>query len=315
MATYDLNLTDLKSLLSANVTAATETAILNALQAAGDLPSGKLLLPVETESHSGTYHVGSDIGLFLDVGSNNLILDPSGVVIAAGDGAHVTIADNGPGPDTLVGGTGADSLSVAVGNNELIAGSGPTTLTGGAGLDTLYGGGGADSLVGGGHSLLVAGSGPDTLVGGLTAGAHDTLEGASGPDTLTVTHGNNLLIAGSGQDVLSAGDGNDTLYGGTGHDTLNGGSGHTTIYAGTGPDVINAGSGQTTVDIASFLGNDTVHGHSAATTTINEVQSEAMVKSESTIAGGVTQIVFTNGQVLDAKHATIDFNGGGSKIV
>jgi Ca2+-binding RTX toxin-like protein len=146
------------------------------------------------------------------------------------------------------------------------------------------------------------------------AGAMDTLEGGSGQDTLTVAHGNNLLIAGSGMDVLSAGDGRDTLYGGTGNDTLNGG-GHTTIYAGTGNDVVNSSSGHTVVNIGSFLGNDTVTGHSATTTIIHDVQSESMVSSESTIAGGVTQIVFTNGQVLDAIHAKIEFHGGGTKLV
>jgi Ca2+-binding RTX toxin-like protein len=123
------------------VSPATENAIIQALNNAGQLntPNSFILVDAETIGGSNSVTTPAGTGLFVDLapGTSSYTVDPSNAVIAAGDGSNVTIMDNGPGPDTLIGGTGTDSLSVTVGNNELIAGSGPTTLTGGAGLDTL----------------------------------------------------------------------------------------------------------------------------------------------------------------------------------
>jgi len=309
MAVYNLDQTELKSLLSHHVSAGTENAIINALKSAGDYPTGKLLLPTyedDTASGDKSITLPSGVGFFLEEGAagNVTITSPGHVVIAAGDG-NTIIKDDGPGGDTLIGGAHTLKLSVeqgSGGNNLLEAGSGHTTLYGGAGHDTL---------IGGGHSELVGGSGANLLRGGLSASAADTLVAGSGNQRLVVFSGDNLLIAGSGKDSLYGGSGHDTIRGGSGADSITAGSGTERIIAGTGNESIHGGAGTDTVFVKD-VGNDTIFSGSGKTT-VHIDQSSKNIAVDTKTSHGVTAIIFDNGQTIEAKGVKIDFSNGHSQ--
>ena len=145
MAVYNLNYSNLESMVDSSFSLGTQNAIIDAIKSAGIIApsSGRIgVVGVEIENTSAAYTVASGTQVFLDTGASNTItVTTTGAeLIAAGDGS-VSVTDKGPGGDTLVGGAGAESLKVTSGKNLLIGGSGENTLVGGTGNDTLIGGG------------------------------------------------------------------------------------------------------------------------------------------------------------------------------
>jgi Ca2+-binding RTX toxin-like protein len=290
MAIYDLNQSNLDRLLGHNVSHATEAAIISTLKNAGEYPSGvgKIWTEYVKSSGSVTRNVPQTMQFFLEEGRNvNEKLNSHGNV------ALNIVNIGGNHNDTLIGGTGTDHLTVHTGNNMLIAGSGH---------DTLQGGSGHDTLIGGGHSKLQAGSGANVLTGGYKATSHDTLIGGAGSDTLTAYHGHDVIRAGSGHDTINAGNGHDTIYGATksGSDTVTIGSG--------GSDVFHGGTGHNTLYVTG-QGDDTIYGVSHTHTTVH-LENTRSVTHEHHLGGGVTQIVFGNGQTIDVKGAKLIFSDG-----
>jgi Ca2+-binding RTX toxin-like protein len=105
-------------------------------------------------------------------------------------------------------------------------------------------------------------------------------------------------VAGSGNDTLSSNSGPSSLYGGSGHDFMALGSGNSVVYGGTGADTVNTSTG-----------NDTIFGGNS--TTVNSSNTQASIASQ-TVVGGVTQIVFGDGQQLASRNVTLNFTGGGT---
>ena len=328
MAVYNLNYSQLESLLDRSFSPGTENAIIEAIKSAGIINPWSGKIGVDVVDTSGAQTLPSGVQILLDTGANNdiTVTTQGATLIAAGDGS-VKVVDKGPGGDTLVGGAGSESLKATYGENVLIAGRGENTLIGGAGHDTL---------IGGGSSLLEAGAGGSTLIGGNfdqssggedphgrglgrghehdgDGGSHgsgqfssgptasDTLMGGQGSDLLQVSHGDNLLVAGAGHDTIFGGDGHDTILGG-GHDTININYGDEFVQGGGGSDVVNVG----------LHGNDVIYGGHA--TTVQTDQTSSSIKSEVS-THGVTTIQFSNHQVLTVCNVTIDFADGHKTVV
>jgi hypothetical protein len=122
----------------------------------------------------------------------------AGVDVVGGPGAHVALADGGPGPDRLTAATvtyAGRSEGVAVADGGTGDDGGP--LDGPAGArDTVS----APEVVGtAGADRLIGGSGPETLHGG------------GGPDLLDGRGDGDLLHGGDGDDVVVARDGAEEL--------------------------------------------------------------------------------------------------------
>ena len=287
MATYQLNAADLLTLLASTVTASTEQNIIDALTAAGKMPSGSQTINVQTNEgppdSSGVFDdtIASGIDLELITTSHSSTVPganfptptvgpsmPSatynfkssgGVVIATGDQA-VTIndVDGGSAADTLVSGAGYQHYSYTGPSTVLKAGSGNQTVAGGTSTsshDTLVGGSGASYLqVSQGDNRLIGGTGANTLVGGS---GNDTLLGG-GSSSLIAGTGTSRLVGGTvsgSHDTLIGGIGNDTLLVKTGNNSLVGGSGLNTLKAGVGSDTL-VGGGQSR--LVAFGGNTTM---------------------------------------------------------
>jgi hypothetical protein len=180
-----------------------------------------------------------------------------------------SVADGGPGKDTLVGGTGND------------------TLMGGAGDDTLLGRGGND--------LLEGGTGKDVLRGARGA---DTLSGGLGDDTLDGGQGNDDVSGDGGSDSESNGEQMNTDV--TFEARLTNASG------ATGVAEFNATTGELQAEIHGAAANATldvvVDGTKVATVTtdaagngeLDSIQPNLTVKAGSTIAIGDLQGTFAN---------------------
>lgn len=258
---YDLARLDLESFLSSQLSVASEYNILDALQAAGGFPGGKLLLGVVGQTDNGSASVNVDMtgangsaGLFLETGADDTIsvFSPGGDVLATGDGSNNWLVDTGVAGDTLVGGLGADTLQATGGNNVLIAGGGQQVLIAGTGQDTLVGSYGsdtlnADSVFGGSGTLIRAGSGPTVINGGPNA---DTIYGGTGADTINVGSGNASIYTSGNPNgppantVINAGSGSDSIYVGAGsHDVVMSSGYNTNVVLG-----VNANSGLTVTD-------------------------------------------------------------------
>ena len=327
MATYDLDRQQIISLLQNEVSQQTQRDIVRALEKAGFLSNdndnrghirgddrrddrgdardrdegrgvadraggrdddhASVKTMIDNTSGSSTLSAAAGTQFFLEEGPNASISlkHSSPMVIATGDG-KVSLTDNGQGGDTLIGGAGAEMLSVLRGANLLIAGGGANTLTGGAGRDTL---------VGGGHSSLVGGSGDDLLIGGLKHGAMDTLRGGSGFDTLKVSWGDDYIFAGSGKTFIDIGKAHATVQGGAGFDTVKVAGGSMLFQGGAGHDTISIGA----------VGNDSIYGGAHTTVDLSHSLKDAKVTS---IGGGVTEIDFRGGQIIDVKNATLVFS-------
>lgn len=351
MAIYNLNYSNLESLLDRNYSPGTENAIIEAIKSAGIVNPWFGRIGVDVVDTSGAQTLPSGVQILLDTGANNdIAVNTNGAtLIAAGDGS-VKVVDTGPGGDTLVGGAGAESLKVTHGENVLIAGSGENTLIGGAGHDTL---------IGGGSSLLEAGSGGSTLIGGnfdpsggdrswqgsdnerghggggffhpaqfgpgLTPQGSDIGRGHGGGGFLQPAQSgpgltpSDTLMGGQGSDLLEVSHGDNLLIAGAGHDTIFGGDGHDTILGG-GHDTINinygdefvqGGSGSDLVNVG-LHGNDVIYGGHA--TTVQTDQTSGSIRSEVSVHG-VTTIQFSNHQVLTVSNVTIDFADGHNRVV
>jgi Ca2+-binding RTX toxin-like protein len=152
--------------------------------------------------------------------------------------------------DTLIGGSGTDTLTGTGSGDTLIGGSGTTTLVGNAGGNTLEAGTGSTLAyygVAGATINLAAGT---AAVNGATV--EDVLVGIA---NVTVSTGNDTVIAGTGPavliakgqgDTLIAGSGTDTLIAGGSGDVIEGGAGTTTLVGNIAGDTLIAGSGRTT---------------------------------------------------------------------
>ncbi len=227
MALYDLNQTGLEQLYAGlNLAAGVVNTIDTVLTNSGNMPTGKLLLPVQTNSGSGneTISLSDSIGLFIETGqaADTISFSPSssgGHVLVAGDANGASLLDTGGIGDTLIAGYDFSSVT---------------------------------------HQTLTVESGNNLLLGGLYSTASDVLNAGSGNDTLQVYSGQNTLNAGSGHDTLDGGSGMDVMnLGGPGsRDVVNSGSGAETINLGYTPsgsgghDTVNAYSaGETNVYI------------------------------------------------------------------
>jgi Ca2+-binding RTX toxin-like protein len=129
------------------------------------------------------------------------------------------------------GGPGADTFA----NTTAI----PTLAEGGPGNDTLTGGAGNDALRGGlGKDALAGGAGDDLCVGGY---GNDVVDGNEGNDTVRGGLGADLVRGGAGDDHLWGGPGNDQLFGGLGNDWLDGGYGRDGTSGGPGTNMVVRG--------------------------------------------------------------------------
>ncbi len=339
MATYNLNHSSLDKLLDRFTSSATENAIFQALIGADLLPEGHRTLGVETQAVGGSYTLPSGDNFFLDTGlSNSMTLSSlhGGVIIAAGDGG-ISILDQGPGGDTLVGGAGADKLQVTQGNNVLIGG-GFETVGGGTGHDFMTGGAsllspsdfdhgrggdrgnGGDDHDGHGNGDDHDGHGNGGDDGGSDDRGHgdhhhgqtfpsDTLIGGSGNDLFEVSHGDNWIYAGTGHDTIYAGDGSDKIFGSTIAGATNA---MDTIYLGTGDASITGGAAGAATIYAGTQGDDTIFGSSGGQTLdLYTEQSSHSVKSTN-VSGGVTTITFKDHQTLSLENVTIHYSNGGT---
>ena len=259
-----------------------------------------------------------------DTSGNNILADPGNIVY--------TGPATGTQGDLLLGGDTSGFLQVLKGSNELVAGTAADTLIGGSGTDYLYGNMGSGQLLAGttGNSVMVAGS---YYQGSAAAG--ETLQGGSGAD---------FMLGGASADTLISTTGNDVLVGGWGGSTLQGGSGYNSMYAGftasstipagsttiiggsngdfidlvAGQNVVHGGSSSTTPDQvwAGWGGSateaDTIYG--GANTVVYDANKSTDIASQ-TVAGGLTEITFSNGQQLAANNTTIHFTDGVVKTV
>jgi len=367
MGTYSLHAADLLTLLASTVTPGTESEVLQVLIKDGLFPLvNSDVTKVETHlgpSASGpqpppvnnfTVTPGEKVELITlptstsdpsqpfpppPVGTGaptvfNFTNTTPGVVFIAGD-QNVTLNDFGSGGDTLIGGAGFERLHTASGANVLMAG---LDVNGG---NTLVGGSGADTLIGGGHSRLVAGSGNQVLMGGNLANAHDTLVGGSGADLLTVTQGDNRLVAGTGLNTLMGGSGSDTLLGGgksslvagTGDqrllgglangaaDTLIGGSGADNLRVFFGANSLVGGTGMNTLRAGS--GDDTLvgggHSRVIADGGNTKLFSSGTNGSDTLIGGSgmdtITAIAGNNRLVTKTGNDTVTLGSGNDTLV
>ena len=250
---YDLNQTQLNTLLTNNVSNQTHSLINTALIDSGYYPTRGLQIPAVAEDDSTISHVpdtvnldlgdgnpefGESIALYVETGSNVTAnvdtASPWGSIIAAGDGHNVVLNDV-VGDDTLVGGAGSDTLNGGPGSY-LMAGSGPNVLNDTAGDDTLIGGSGSDTI--------------------KALGNDDTIYGGGGPESISMSGSGSALYAGSGFEsiALSA-------------------SSHDTIYLGQGTsqatDSVAVHGGADSVYVGSAGGVDTINAESIGADTLN----------------------------------------------
>jgi Ca2+-binding RTX toxin-like protein len=240
------------------------------------------------------------------------------LVVAATNGARISVLELGaqddpvtgtPGDDRMVGLGADDDLVGRAGNDLLIGGLGDDVLSGGKGNDTLRGGAGDDVLIGGlGNDLFEGGAGADVMIGGAgrntlsyaSSGAAVNVDMLAGKATGGDAEGDILAgfenVTGTdfadtvrGDDLRNkvlGGRGADVLEGNGGNDTLTGGDGNDNLSGGLGNDLLNGAKGTDTLaggDGADNLfggdGNDSLSGDGGADTLRGE-------NGDDTLSGG-----------------------------
>ena len=165
------------------------------------------------------------------------------------DRLTITVAAEQTSPPmlSLTGGPGNDVLDArAKSLSTLNGGEGDDTLASDASLPTFDGGPGADVLEGrapaGANGAVARWSEPvavDLAAGtAKTASGTDTLKGdfwsltlSDGNDELVAATGNVTVLAGAGDDTITGSPGEDLLEGGPGADEIRGGGGDDSLYA------------------------------------------------------------------------------------
>jgi Ca2+-binding RTX toxin-like protein len=271
MAIYDLDRSDLNSLLASNhIDPSVRKSIINYLVDAGYLTDG------------GMVHVSTDPApdwqplLLVDAPTASIVTNPHGNVIVDLADADLTVAGNN---DVLIAtGAGDDNVDITgmTGAEVVMTGSGSDTVYGGSGADSMYGGSGNDVLYGGtgDYELLQSGNSSVQLFGrwlgqdiGSDGGRFDTVSGGSGHQN----DGNDTLCGGSGGfDTLIGGGGNDVLHAGSGtNQLLLGGGGNDTFFAGTGNnDTIIGGNGDAQVVFNTSSANASITTNQYGVTTV-----------------------------------------------
>jgi Ca2+-binding RTX toxin-like protein len=337
MATYNLDASDLITLLKSTVTDPTYNAVLSRLVLNGDIGTSTVGVDTELYSSGGTSLVPA--GTILDLltlptstavtgasfpaptvgaslpSTSFTLVSSGGLVIAAGDQAdNVTDISSGK-VDTLIGGAGFEKLYSEVGNASLVGGTGANTLVGGYGKDTLTAGTGNQRLVAGlGGSTLYGGSGTDTLVGAfgasIVAGSGPTrILSSNTPVTPTGLRGSETIVAGSGSDTILANVSNFQL-------DVSLGSGTATFKNETGAaSTVTGGTGTARLVIGTSSA-DTINSGTGAMTIVSGQSSLSLVSNSSTAIGGSHTLTFNNGQVIQVNDANsnivIHFSGGGT---
>jgi Ca2+-binding RTX toxin-like protein len=158
--------------------------------------------------------------------------------LGVSNGVPQTVADGGPGNDSLTGLDGSDGL---------IGGAGADVVSGGSGADAVYGGAGpfAEDDEVDGADVVDGGPGDDLFVDGGPGADHAS--GGSGDDP--------IVTGADGDDVVTGGPGDDSVVGGTGDDRVQGGDGADRI------DVpASIGSEVSRLDAKDVIGRDTLEG-------------------------------------------------------
>jgi hypothetical protein len=200
-----------------------------------------------------------------------------------------SVAEGGPGVDSLIGGSGDDVLMGQSEDDFMAGNDGHDQIFGGPGNDTAYGG-----------------AGRDHMVGGL---GHDTLYGENGRDRLE---------GGNGEDKLYGGNGRDVLYGGLDTDYLSGGDADDSLFAGLGPDIVNGGSGGDRFLARSGIGwgggdafatipiDDTFEDLNSNDTFIGFRDAGDFLRSQETCSGEEELVQWTGGSWTDAEIEMLD---------
>jgi Ca2+-binding RTX toxin-like protein len=186
-------------------------------------------------------------------------------IVAAFDGAGVSVLEVGAQNDVLVGDVSDDNLVGMNGDDDLIGRGGNDTLFGGDGDDVLSGRIGNDVLVGGnGIDALVGGKGNDILDGGVSA---DFLSGGFGVDTASYAKSTAAVQVNIATGAASGGDAEGDLFtsienlvGSRRGDSLTGNAQANRLDGKNGADMLD---GQAGVDVLiGGGGNDTLLGGS-----------------------------------------------------
>jgi Ca2+-binding RTX toxin-like protein len=304
MAIYDLNRSELNSLLASNdIDPSVRKSVIDYLADGGSLSHGST---AQVETYPAL-DLNAQV-LTVDTPTASVTTDPTLKVIVDLSDASLTVAGNN---DVLIAtGRGDDTVNITgmTGAEVVMTGSGSDTVYGGSGADSIYGGNGNDVLYGGSgdHELLAGGNSTDQDDFGVgeshrhDSGNFDTLNGGDGSygGGSNQNDGNDTLWGGSGSfDTLMGGGGNDVLHGGSGaSQLLVGGGGSDTFFAGTGGDTLLGGSGNDTfnVSIVSGGGNDTIDGGGGH----DKVLFDSNFASATISAPdhGVTTVTFGDGQ-------------------
>ncbi len=199
---------------------------------------------------------GDDI-LMID-SDDRVVDDQGGLLIDAGDGFDLVIADGPLGlaidlgqinAEMAIGGIASDVFWTTGTDAVNISGQGADdALFGGAGDDQLDGGTGDDALAGGaGADLLTGGAGRDTAAYGASATGVDvnlaTRRGRGGDAEGDVLQGIENLSGSDFDDVLTGDTQDNLLQGGAGADILTGGRGDDALEGGLGDDIYEYGRG------------------------------------------------------------------------
>ena len=170
----------------------------------------------------------------------------------------ITLTNDIPGDQTVLGGSGDDDFKTGSGDDRLRGGEGDDVLNAGSGDNVVVGGAGDDEITteqgadniagGGGADVISAGSGDDTIDGGF------------GNDEITAGDGADTIRGGRNDDVIMGQGGADTIFDGMGADEVDGGGDNDTIIAGMGDDTFTGGGGVDTFRFTetSSFGEDTV---------------------------------------------------------
>jgi Ca2+-binding RTX toxin-like protein len=204
---------------------------------------------------------GADV-INVDAGNNVVLAGAGADSVTALGGTDVVIGDNGSATwtsgivtqivssDTQAGSGGNDTIGAGDGNNYLIGGVGSDTLTAGTGNDFALGDNGEINF----------------FTDGVITDATVTEIGLGDADTISVSSGNNVVLAGAGADSVTATSGTDVVIGdngsatwtagivtqilssdtqaGTGgNDTIGAGDGDNYLIGGVGSDSLTAGAG------------------------------------------------------------------------
>ncbi len=167
----------------------------------------------------------------------------------------------------IIGTSGNDTLRGTAQNDYIFGGAGNDTIDARGGTDSVNGGTGDDYIYADGSDTIDGGDGFDTVnfrnsSEGVSADNLQNVErvyGSDHDDSLTGSDAADQLYGYAGDDTISGGDGNDRIGGGAGNDTLSGGLGN---------DIASGNDGDDTYLFSSNGGQDTFHGGSDWTDTI-----------------------------------------------